>query len=199
MQVFEAQEVATIPPAAAAAAHRQFEHHYAATLAALPGLGLLWRIDVETREPGQPPEQQHQVVIWDPRLRHSYGLRLWLREDGSVDGLTGQPLTADALLRRVLRYQKDCAADQRAELRHQVRMSERAQQLRRWLYQLTAGAIAVTSGAGVVFGPTDWVLAGRDTWLLLLVMSIVTDGWMRWTLHRQALTRAPAQEWQAAG
>lgn len=191
MQVFEAQEVATIAPAAAAAAHRQFEHLYAAALAALPERGLRWRIDVETREPGQSPEQQHQLVIWDPLLRHTYGLRLWLRADGTLDSLTGDRLTAVALLARVHWYQKEWRLAEQQERRHDEQLARKMESRRRGLYLVPAAFIVLNAMAAAIFGPTRWVQAGRDTCVLLVVMGVILDGWLRW---QRSQPRLPAKQ-----
>lgn len=106
MLVLDHMDIATIEPEAAERAHRNFQQYYATTLDALPGLGLRWRLDVETRarESGQSPEQQHQLVVWQPELKDSYGLRLWLRQDGLLSGFTGEVLSAEILSLRIMRH-----------------------------------------------------------------------------------------------
>lgn len=186
MSVFEAGEVATINPEAAGEAHQLFEHYYDATLSDLPGLGLRWRIDVETREPGQSPEQQHQVVIWDPRFRHTYGVRFWLREDGTLPGYGEEPLTPSALWGRLWDYQRKEEAAQQAELRDLTRQTVRAGKIRQALYLLTAVAFVLTGGVGALVGPSNWTAAGWAVCCLLLGTSLVAGVWTHWHLNRKA-------------
>lgn len=184
MSVFEPLEVATIAPAAAAQAHQQFQTYYAATLASLPALGLRWRIDVETRPAGESPEQQHQLVIWPMQGRDCYGLRVWLRQDGLLDNLRGYYLSPENLQARIERRLAQWAQERKAQERFQQRQTLTAHQLRETAYLIATVAVALAGLAWILFGSLNWIMASVETAGLLVVMSLVLDGWLRLFLYR---------------
>lgn len=132
--------VATIAPEAAASAHRNFKAFYAITLEALPALGLQWRLDVETREPGQSPEQQHQLIVWQSNGRQTYGLHIWLRNDGLLPSFTSEPLTAHELRQCIVQRQFAWQREQDAKERQADERADRVTEILFWI-AITAAVV----------------------------------------------------------